>query len=148
MTRTMVPRDDAWAAGVGSSETRPARSRLILRESIEGLLVRGPSLGHVPAPTGRPIPWTLTPCAARVRDVQRATLAIPEAAFPSRALTTGARIRQSAKWDFLLLARPTLAYDTLRYDVADGVATITLDQPDTRNALSAELLGDLLAAFT
>jgi enoyl-CoA hydratase len=35
----------------------------------------------------------------------------------------------------------------LLYDVADGVATITLDQPDTRNALSNELLGELIAAF-
>ena len=41
-----------------------------------------------------------------------------------------------------------MPHDTLRYDVADGVATITLDQPDTRNALSWELLDDLLAAFT
>jgi 3-hydroxypropionyl-coenzyme A dehydratase len=41
-----------------------------------------------------------------------------------------------------------VAYATLRYDVADtGVATIALDQPDTRNALSDELLGDLIAAF-
>ena len=40
-------------------------------------------------------------------------------------------------------------FDTLRYEVADnGVATITLDQPDTRNALSADLLDDLIAAFT
>jgi len=38
-------------------------------------------------------------------------------------------------------------YDTLRYDVADGVATIALDQPDTRNALSDTLLGDLHAAL-
>jgi enoyl-CoA hydratase/carnithine racemase len=38
-------------------------------------------------------------------------------------------------------------YDTLRYDVADGVATIALDQPDTRNALSDQLLGDLHAAL-
>jgi enoyl-CoA hydratase len=37
----------------------------------------------------------------------------------------------------------------VRYDVADtGVATIALDQPDTRNALSDALLDDLLAAFT
>ncbi len=37
----------------------------------------------------------------------------------------------------------------VRYEVrADGVATITLDQPDTRNALSNELLDDLLAALT
>ena len=40
-----------------------------------------------------------------------------------------------------------MAYETLRYDVADGVATITLDQPDTRNALSNELLDELIAAF-
>jgi enoyl-CoA hydratase/carnithine racemase len=41
-----------------------------------------------------------------------------------------------------------MGYETLRYAVADGVATITLDQPETRNALSDELLDDLLAAFT
>jgi enoyl-CoA hydratase len=40
-----------------------------------------------------------------------------------------------------------LAYETIRYHVADGVATITLDQPDTRNALSAELLRDWLDAL-
>ncbi len=40
------------------------------------------------------------------------------------------------------------AFATLRYDLAPtGVATIALDQPDTRNALSDELLDDLLAAF-
>jgi enoyl-CoA hydratase len=39
-------------------------------------------------------------------------------------------------------------YETILYDVrSDGVATIALDQPDTRNALSNELLGDLIAAF-
>ena len=43
---------------------------------------------------------------------------------------------------------PRLTYATLRYEVADtGVATIALDQPDTRNALSDELLGELIAAF-
>ena len=35
----------------------------------------------------------------------------------------------------------------VRYEAADGVATITLDDPDTRNALSTELLDELLAAF-
>jgi enoyl-CoA hydratase/carnithine racemase len=39
-------------------------------------------------------------------------------------------------------------YETLRYDVSDGgVATIALDQPDTRNALSDELLGELISAL-
>jgi enoyl-CoA hydratase len=41
-----------------------------------------------------------------------------------------------------------MGYETLRYEVAGtGVATITLDVPDTRNALSDALLDDLLAAF-
>jgi enoyl-CoA hydratase/carnithine racemase len=41
-----------------------------------------------------------------------------------------------------------LPYETLRYDVADtGVATIALDQPDTRNALSDQLLSELIAAL-
>ena len=39
------------------------------------------------------------------------------------------------------------AQPRVRYAVADGVATIALDQPDTRNALSDELLDDLLAAL-
>src|ERR687896_1629306 len=41
-----------------------------------------------------------------------------------------------------------MSFDCLRYSVADGVATIALDQPDTRNALSDELLDELIAAFT
>ena len=40
-----------------------------------------------------------------------------------------------------------MAYETLRYEVADGVATVALDQPETRNALSDALLDELLAAF-
>jgi enoyl-CoA hydratase len=41
-----------------------------------------------------------------------------------------------------------MPYSTLRYDLTDGgVATIALDQPETRNALSDELLGDLLDAL-
>src|SRR6058998_1480210 len=41
-----------------------------------------------------------------------------------------------------------MTYETLRYEVADGgVATITLDQPDTRNALSNAMLGELIDAF-
>jgi enoyl-CoA hydratase/carnithine racemase len=38
---------------------------------------------------------------------------------------------------------------TLRYDAGgDGVATIALDQPESRNALSDALLADLISAFT
>src|SRR2546421_11284352 len=41
-----------------------------------------------------------------------------------------------------------MAYDTLLYETAgNGVATITLNQPDTRNALSNDVLGELIAAF-
>ena len=38
--------------------------------------------------------------------------------------------------------------ETVRYEVGDGgVATIAMDRPDTRNALSNELLTDLIGAF-
>src|ERR687896_1431411 len=41
-----------------------------------------------------------------------------------------------------------MAYETIRYEVSiSGVATITLDSPDTRNALSNELLGEVTDAF-
>jgi enoyl-CoA hydratase len=40
-----------------------------------------------------------------------------------------------------------MAFDTVLYDVADGVATISLNQPDTRNALSDALLRDLYDAL-
>ena len=41
-----------------------------------------------------------------------------------------------------------MPYATLRYDVSpDGVATIALDQPELRNALSDELLDELIAAL-
>jgi enoyl-CoA hydratase len=39
------------------------------------------------------------------------------------------------------------ASDKVLYGVAAGIATITLNDPDTRNALSPELLGGLIAAF-
>src|SRR3712207_7775958 len=35
----------------------------------------------------------------------------------------------------------------VRYDVADGVATIALDDPDTRNSLSDAMLDGLIEAF-
>src|ERR671911_2675571 len=40
-----------------------------------------------------------------------------------------------------------MPYETLRYRVEDAVATIALDQPETRNALSDQVLEELLAAF-
>jgi enoyl-CoA hydratase len=52
----------------------------------------------------------------------------------------------------LRVGRPTfgdaLRYEHITYELADsGVATITLAQPETRNALSSELLDELIAAF-
>jgi enoyl-CoA hydratase/carnithine racemase len=40
-----------------------------------------------------------------------------------------------------------VASEKLLYDVEDGVATLTLNDPDTRNSLSAELLGELIEAL-
>jgi enoyl-CoA hydratase len=40
-----------------------------------------------------------------------------------------------------------MGYETIRYKVEDGIATITLDSPENRNALSNELLTELIGAF-
>ena len=40
-----------------------------------------------------------------------------------------------------------MAYETIRYETERGIATIALDQPETRNALSDQVLDDLLDAF-
>ncbi|HYP49116.1 MAG TPA: enoyl-CoA hydratase/isomerase family protein [Thermoleophilaceae bacterium] len=41
-----------------------------------------------------------------------------------------------------------MSFETIRYEPrGDGVATITLDSPENRNALSNELLGELIEAF-
>jgi enoyl-CoA hydratase len=40
-----------------------------------------------------------------------------------------------------------MAYGQLLYDLSDGVATVTLNRPEQRNALSAQLLGELLKAI-
>jgi enoyl-CoA hydratase len=40
-----------------------------------------------------------------------------------------------------------MAFETLLYETADGVGTISLNQPDTRNALSDDLLRELTEAL-
>jgi enoyl-CoA hydratase/carnithine racemase len=41
-----------------------------------------------------------------------------------------------------------MAFETVRYELSDtGVATIALDQPETRNALSSAVLSDLIGAL-
>jgi 2-(1,2-epoxy-1,2-dihydrophenyl)acetyl-CoA isomerase len=42
---------------------------------------------------------------------------------------------------------PTPSFDTIRYDVADAVATITLDRPDALNALTVAAKQELLGAL-
>ena len=41
-----------------------------------------------------------------------------------------------------------MAYEKIAYSVSDGVARIALDEPETRNALSDEMLRELIAALS
>jgi methylglutaconyl-CoA hydratase len=40
-----------------------------------------------------------------------------------------------------------MAYNTVQYTEAEGIATITLNRPEKRNAISYELIADLIAAL-
>ena len=57
----------------------------------------------------------------------------------------GVRREAAAALDGPLMGEPS--YTSLRYEVEDAVATITLDRPDARNALDAALKRELLAAI-
>lgn len=41
----------------------------------------------------------------------------------------------------------TTPHQTVRYEVADGVATVTLDRPDSLNSMTNEFMDDITAAF-
>lgn len=40
-----------------------------------------------------------------------------------------------------------MSYESIRYEVADGIATITLDRGDGLNAMNKQMMNDLLAVF-
>jgi enoyl-CoA hydratase len=46
------------------------------------------------------------------------------------------------------MSESSQSFEKIRYEVADHVATITLDDPETRNALSDQLLSELISALT
>jgi enoyl-CoA hydratase/carnithine racemase len=40
-----------------------------------------------------------------------------------------------------------VSFDTIGYDVTAGIATVTLQRPDTLNAVNTQMIGELIAAF-
>src|SRR5437762_13277355 len=40
-----------------------------------------------------------------------------------------------------------MSFEQIRYEVEDGVCTVTLDRPEKLNALTTTMLGELVAAF-
>ncbi len=47
----------------------------------------------------------------------------------------------------MTMSESSQSFEKIRYEVADHVATITLDDPETRNALSDQMLSELLSAL-
>src|SRR6266545_7284382 len=77
--------------------------------------------------------WPAASCA-RTCPAEQRRRAPPPAATPPRA--------PSAERN-----DPMAAPELVHYEVAGGVATVTLDSPSNRNALSSQLLGQLVAAL-
>ncbi len=42
---------------------------------------------------------------------------------------------------------PGLNFETIRLEIAEGIATITLDRPERMNAFTGQMMADLIAAF-
>jgi len=42
---------------------------------------------------------------------------------------------------------PVMSYEQIRYDVADGIATITLQRPDKLNAFTGTMMSEIIDAF-
>jgi len=40
-----------------------------------------------------------------------------------------------------------MSYETIRYEVADGIATVTLNRPDVYNAMNMQMTNELIAVF-
>ena len=40
-----------------------------------------------------------------------------------------------------------MGYELVKYEIADGVATVTLDNPEKRNMLSGQMLAELVDAM-
>ena len=81
---------------------------------------------------------------SRRRVARQGRAPAPAARGRGRALPRGARghARSVGSAGARVVEMQAMAYEKILYDVRDdGVATITLDDPDTRNALSGDLLG-------
>src|SRR5213080_3709141 len=62
---------------------------------------------------------------------------------PRRRPPSPPRARTSGRWAF----DRRMSFETLLYDVADGIATLTLNRPDRLNAVNATVIRELVAAF-
>src|SRR6185503_7024929 len=102
-----------------------------------------PARGRLAAPERRRVRNAVR--RLRARDLGRRRRAgRPAGVRTGRPAARRVRGRRGA----LTVAEPAApAFATLRYEVADAVATITLDRPEALNALTVASKRELLAAF-
>ena len=84
-----------------------------------------------------------------IYDFTVTTLGANAALHPAQAVTRGpsAAILQAAARTALLFARNLMSYVHILLDQQTPIATLTLNRPDKRNALSAEMMREITHAL-
>src|SRR5205085_8585833 len=142
--RMLVPADPEGTAGVHEQDLDLAPARAPEQEQA-GAACGGHAPSYLSAPSRLNARLGLSSAS---RSARRAcsTSASPSRTTRRSLESTTAPYSHGARGVTIRAVAQQTAEKVL-YEVAEGIATITLNDPETRNALSPELLGGLSASF-